>query len=447
MLRKTLKTMMAPLTAAALLSLVGCFDSGAETSSSSSADEMSLASDALYTLPSALQAADPSVESVEATAALAKSSDVSVEASGALEAYRLVPAYLHIAENAKEQVKQLIVSMAGQDWPDQWEGDNEEGYHIKTLGRDTTLDGETGLRFRSLTMSKEGEKVLFVSYFRNARGQFSGTFVWRSEGADSTRVAVHFNGRNAGVLGERMVVKVERPVGALENADAPTVVRVAAVRKGDRVAVSMISFHPTWEDVNGDGEQFWGEGAKVFGVRAVANTEKDVALIKVAFADTSVGKGELFQKHLLDDGSRLHAAERMREMMSANDTLNRLVWWSLANGKSLNSPAKSVSDGMQFLGFKTEKKPADLTVEDAVQAFVNSKDDILAGSDSELKSLYWAMVLKQPMLLRSGARIVGAGDIPSDFGLADTELSTDDVALPEVSDAFDATETEFPAED
>ena len=159
--------------------------------------------------------------------------------------------------------------MASEDWPDEWEGTDENGYFIRVTSKDTALDGDADLRFRSLSMKKEGEKVLYVSYFKNARNQFSGNFWWRSEGEDSLQVSVHFNGRHANVLGERMVVRVQRGLQALEDANAPSVVRVVAVRKGSRVAVSALSYHPTWEEP--DSTDFWVAGPRCVGVRAVAD--------------------------------------------------------------------------------------------------------------------------------------------------------------------------------
>lgn len=454
MKKQTLKV-LAPIALASLLSLTGCLgDSSGSESASSASPELEAAGDALYDLPSALQAASAQVDA----GALARSSVLSksgayavgdVEdsvAAEALEPYRLVPGFVHVAESAKQGLKTLITDMAAQEWPDEWEGTDDKGYFIRTVGKDTALDGESGLRFRSLSMSKNGEKVLHISYFKNARGQFSGTFVWRSEAEDSTQVMVRFNGRNAGVLGERMVVMVKRGLSALEDVNAPSVVRVVAVRKEARVALSAISYHPTWKEINANGDTFWDEGPKVFGMRAVANTDKDVALLKVAFADTLVLPGKLFQDYLLDDVTRKQAAVRMRELMTENDTLNKLVWWSLARGKSLHAAEANLADGLDFLSFTTSKLPADLTVEDANQAMQNSKQDILSGADRDLKNLYWAMTLKQPILLRSEARIVGAGTVAADFGLATDELANSDVELPELSDVTQSTEMEFPAD-
>ncbi len=148
----------------------------------------------------------------------------------------------------------------------------------------------------------------------------------------------------------------------------------------------------------------------------------------------------------LIDVTRKQAAVRMRELMTENDTLNKLVWWSLARGKSLHAAEANLADGLDFLSFTTSKLPADLTVEDAYQAMQNSKLDILSGADRDLKSLYWAMTLKQPILLRSEARIVGAGTVAADFGLATDELANSDVELPELTDVTQSTEMEFPAD-
>jgi hypothetical protein len=432
---------LAPLALASVLSLTGCLGDSSERDADAGSVELAAAGSALFELPSALQAVDPSVES----GALAKTSVLADSvAAEAMEPYRLVPGFVYVAESAKEGVKSLIADLAAQEWPDEWEGTNEDGYLIRTLGKDTALDGESDLRFRSLSMSKDGENVLYLSYFKNARGQFSGTFVWRSEAGDSTRVLVRFNGRNAQTLGERMVVMVRRGVSSLENVNAPSVVRVVAVRKEARVALSALTYHPTWQDA--DGGAFWGEGPKVFGVRAVANTEKDVALLKVAFADTLVKPGTLFQDYLLDDVTRSRAAVRMRALMTENDTLNKLVWWSLKRGKSLHAAEANVADGLDFLAFTTAKVPADLTEDDACQAMRNSKADILSGSDQELKGLYWSMTLEQPILLGSGARIVGAGSVAADFGLDEAELTDDSVELPELADVLDTTALEFPAQ-
>jgi len=431
---------------AAALLFAGCLGDGDGGSEVATKNELEAAGEALFDLPSSLHAADASVaEDALAKGALMKTAgmadSVAVEA---LEPYRLVPGYLHVAESAKLSLKSLLTDLAAEEWPEEWEGMTEQGYWVRTVARDSSLDGDSGLRFRSLAMSKEGEPVLWVSYFRNARGEFSGTFVWRSEGVDSTRVAVRFNGRNADLLGERLVVAMRRGVATLENVNAPASVRVVAVRKENRVALSAISYHPTWQDHDTNGVSFWGEGPKVFAVRAVANTDKDVALLKVAFADTSAVAGSLFTEHLLDNATRVRAAVHMRSLMMENDTLNRLVWWALDREKSLQAPQSNVADGLDFLAYTDARSPESLTAEEAWRVLSNSRSDILAGDDRGLKVLYWTMALRQPIFLASGARIVGAGSMGSGFGLEVSELESDAVELPDVSDALDASELEFP---
>ncbi len=420
----------------------------------SSATELQSAGATLFSLPSALQAETPTVEFSDKEI-LAKAGSLAkvavVTDSGfaeALEPYRLVPAYIYVAESAKENLKAFIESIASEEWPDTWEGTSESGYEVRTVGGDTTLDDETDIRFRSLTLSKEGQRVLYVSYFKNARNQYSGTFISRSEESDSTWVVIHFNGRNTGVAGERMIVAVKRGGEALENDNAPSAVRVVAVRKGSRIAASVISYHPYFHDEDSTGYSFWGEGPKLFAARTVADTAKNVALLKVAFADTSVRAGTLFTDYLLNDVALTRTTLYMQRLMTQNDTINRLVWWSLDRGKSLKAPESTLEDGLDFLAYTTTQVPTDLTDTNAYDVLQNSKTDILNGTDQDLKKLYWSINLEQPILLRAGARIVGAGPVDSsdNFGLITEDLETDDVELPEAADVLESTEFEFPEE-
>lgn len=444
-MNKSYKMPLLSLGLLASLGLVGCLGESTKSQASSEvSQEMEAAGRALFEIPSALQSANPSVVLSEAQGegALAKTAVVlDSSASEALEPYRWVPAYLHVAESAKQSLQQLISDMASEDWPEEWEGTDENGYFIQVASKDSTLDGESDLRFRSLSMKKDGQRVLWVSYFKNARNQFSGTFWWRSEGDDSLQVSVHFNERLAGDLGERMVVRVQRGLQALEDANAPSVVRVVAVRKGTRVAVSALSYHPTWEEP--DSSDFWVDGPRFVGVRAVADSEKDVALIKVAMADTLVRPGTLFKDYLLHDVMMRQATENMKRLMLRNDTLNQLVWWALDKGKSLHAAEANPLDGLDFLAYTGAREPQDLTVEQAYQVLQNSREHILAGNDQELKKLYWLVTIQQPIMLRSQARLVGAGDVAEGFGLVPADLESDDVELPEPSEVFVSEEPEF----
>ena len=433
----------------------GCGNTGDSASSDTGTSaDLKGAGSAFYSLPSALQAKNPTVDiSADGFTSNAKllakvSAGLDSGFATAMEPYRLVPAYIYVAESAKEQMKTLLDDIVAEDLPDNWEGVSDSGYRIRTVARDSSLSDEKNLRFRSLSMEKEGTAKLYASYFKNGRNQYSGSFLWHSEGPDSLWIAVHFNGRNSGVYGERLQVTVKRAASVLENDNAPTFVRVVSVRKNARVSASVISYHPVWHDEDSTGYSFWGAGPKIYAARAVADTAKNVALLKVAFADTAARAGTLFEDYLLDTVTKSRTTLALQRLMAGNDTLNRAVWWSLATGKSLYAPLSDSSSAADFLAYTAERQASDLTEEDAYQLMQNSNTDILSGSDRDLKKLYWAMTLEQPVLLRAGARIVGAGDVEEsdDFGLVTGDLETDDVALPEPTDVWDTTDFVFPEE-
>lgn len=331
--------------------------------------------------------------------------DTSFEAK-VVEPYKPALAYIHLANAVKNQVKAVVKNFESANIPEQVDT-TINGWHVISKTADTTVDGANQKIFK-VTFDSAGVKNLGLNYWKNARDQYRGNFYLRSsEGL----VALHFNNHNEALFGKRMVVVFHRPQEKLNAATDPSVLKVVAVRKNDKVWVSGASYHPTWKD---DGN-FWVAGPRLYGFKAAVNSVKDVGLFSVAFATPTEAKnGGLFQDSLLLDQA---VARQALPMVQANAGL--VTWINLVMGTSKAADQLTVAD-LQAFSRKALANPNTLT--------------------GEQKAFLALMAIPQPVVVKAGARIAGAvTDVQSDVDAAALQVSDLKAAEIETPDVTEIT--------
>lgn len=370
----------------------------------------------IFDLPSSVASTDASVELESNGLARVSVTDENAEIAQSLAGYAMVPAYVAIANEVKDSVRALIEKIAAADLPETYEGKWGE-LDVKLASADSLFDGETGKALR-LSLSKDGVKVMHLNYVKNARSQYRGSCYFKSQDADSTTFLMRFNSFNAGVLGKRLSLWVTRPNSVLEDAGAPSALRIRAVQtpKG-RVIISGVSYHPNFA-----GDEFWTEGAKVYGFRIVSNPEKDQAILRVAFADASeIEAANFFETHSMDKAVAKRAAEIWAKYMESNPQMANLVFYSIEKEKvtaELGDVEKVLA-----IGYKSERTIESFNADDLKKYLSLNSNEILTGTDSGSKGLYYHVMIKQPIFLKTNATIVGfEGQEPSEFSVESTEL-------------------------
>ncbi len=309
-----------------------CFSTNTEESSSGVIPETS---NLFYSLPESIASGNPSESLLvvdEGTAARVADGSA-LDSTSIFDAYRPVPAYIHLAQEAKDQVKAFIEELRSYDIPDEYD-DVKNGLHIESRTIDTTIIGSAQKFFViHISNADTEEEILKMNYWKNARGQYRGNFFYTERDPASENIGasihVHFNGHNEELYGKRMMVTFYQPEANLDDSNGSTVVKVWSRKKGNRVFATGVSYHPLFND------EFWGEGPKVYAFRSVVNTDKDRAVLRVAFADADSNLTDIFEKHPLDKMVINRFVQKYQEELDSNDSLAKAVAWSLENEKDL----------------------------------------------------------------------------------------------------------------
>lgn len=385
----------------------------------------------MFDLPSSISDDAPAVAVEGQKSALAKSgvavSNTTEEAS--LGFYKVVPVYTHFAMAIKDSVRALIEKLAVEDLPESYNGPWGD-YQVTLVSKDSTGPTDEGKVF-FLTLKKEDKTVLHLQYRKNSRDQYRGACYFKSEGLDSTAVLLRFNTFNEGTLGKRMTLWITRPESQLEKVGDPSVFRFRAVSTPNgRVVVSGASYHPTF-----DGDDFWLEGSKVYGFRAISNADKNQAVLRVAFADADSVDEDFFTKRALDKSVVDRATVIWKKAMVENDTIARAVLYSLEKKVTLKEILASPAHILAVWAFKSDRNIEDFTSAD-MEAYMDLNGaDIMAGNDEGMKILYFHVKVKQPIFLKADATIVGYDNtMPATFEMTGADLDQADLQAESAQD-------------
>jgi len=423
----------------ATLLLGACSQNNVTGSQTSSTASLKGVTAGMFDLPSSVANSNPSIQ-VASTTSLAKAAettatDTNLDSQG-LEAYKLVPVYIHIADAVKDSVRVLIEKFTAMNPPDSFSG-VWNGYDVRLASRDTTVLGES-LKFFWLTMKKDSVVVLHLQYARNGREQYRGSCYYHTETTDSTAFLLRFNNFNEGLLGARMVLWITKPKTQLNSTDDPNVIRVRAVRTpAGRILVSGVSLHPTFA---GDG--FWTTGPKVYGYQAVSNPIKDETVLRVAFANQADVGADFFTKYSLDKSVAARAAEILKDTMANNSALASLVFFSIDKNESLDTIS-----GANALTAMTYTSPthtvASFSAANLETYLTINTSNILAGNDVGMKHLLFLVKVKQPIFLSQNATIVGyAEKTPAGFSLDSSSITSEKVSAENAISLQDSTVTD-----
>jgi len=390
----------------------------------------------LFDLPSSVASSDASVEMEGTSLAKVASTEIDSGIEKGLEAYRVVPMYIQFADEVKDSVRALIENIAAADLPENYDGE-WDGLQVKIRSADSLFDGETG-KAMYLSMKKEGITVMNLHYIKNARSQYRGACYYKSQEADSTALLMRFNSFNAGVLGKRMTLWVKRPNSVLEDAGDPSVLRVRAVSApSGRIMVTGLSYHPNFAS-----DDFWTEGAKVYGFRIVANPEKEHAILRIAFANAAdiTDSARFFEDFSMDKSVAKRGAELWKASMETDPQIASLVYYSIDNNVAIEG--LSDIEKVVALGYQHGHELSTFSGEDLKKYLTLNSAEVLAG-DEDGKGFFFLVMVKQPIYLKANATIVGFEDqAPTEFSVKSSEVDSDKLIDEPLTDLEDAEITE-----
>jgi hypothetical protein len=408
------------------LVLTGCFGTESDSKSKQKSGVVPETSELIYDLPSAMASQNPA----QASGVLAKTNAETDESI--FDVYKPVPVYIWLAEQAKNQVKIFADELAKLDIPEKFYMVAEDGNIITSTTIDTTVLGAPQ-KFFKIKIEDPNEAELELGYWKNARDQYRGYFLYKAfAGKDSGMVAlVRFNGHNQEVLGKRMVVTLYQNPQNLENPGDPSVIRVAAVKKGDKVLVSGISYHPEFSD------ELFGEGERVYAFVAAANEARNVAVLKASLAPADVSLDELFTTYTLDNQVLIKGFEIFKTEAVKDADLEKLVLWSFENNTNISA---FINDA-DYETYVPSIQIADLSLDQFKTWLVNNKQDILNGDDEGFKQFLIFVSITQPIYFQADALMVGdqLNNPGEDFGISALDLDDEDLTImaPEAAVSFD----------
>jgi hypothetical protein len=378
---------------------------------------------ALFDLPSSLQDSAPQVQVQTATAPLARiaaGSDPETDQDkiDAFKPYLAVPAYIHLAEEAKRTVQSFIHDLSKQELPPDWEGQVDSLY-IKTRVIDTTI-GDIACQYYKLVGTRNDTTIISLKFLRSDSGQYRGHFFLYNVADHHIRIRVDFDGIKTG--GEqRMTVNLRRDSIALPDQNDPTIIRVRAIKRTNgKIVVTGSSYHPTFAD------EFWGESPKIYGFQAVSHPEKDRTVLRVAFADADSVDDHFFTKYSLDQAILNRVTAALRQDMKDSSTKAKLIFFCLDSNIAANK-VFTAEYYSSFINYTPTRTPDDFTPADLEKFLDLNRESILNRQDDMggLRGLYFLVKIKQPLFLIDGARIVGAGPdgAPAGFPLSPTSIT------------------------
>jgi len=389
------------------------------------------ANTALFDLPTSIAAEQPEVampvDGLGRIAATTLDSDLK-EAFGA---YLAVPIFIRLAEDAKEEVRKLVIEFSKLDLPAEWEGVVDDSLYAITRTRDTVVEGKT-MRWYALWATQKGELRLSLRFLRDSSDRYRGVFYMANPEDYHARVRVEFDQiRNDGQL---LRVDYQRDSSGLEKQSDPTLIRIRALqRSAERMVVSGYSYHPAYND------EFWGKGARIYGFRSVTASASDKSLLRVGFARVDSLDGDFFETHSLDKEVLARSTESFRQTMIDSAGMDKLVYFSLDSNLTAN---EVLNDRLlQLIAYVPTRTPQDFTSADLMKFLALNRADILDGSSklAGLRGLYLLVHIQQPLFLNAQATVVAAGDsiAPADFPLEPTVMDEEDYGEDSAEDLVD----------
>ena len=381
------------------------------------------AREALFDLPSSVQAAQPSVQADSGVVALAKTLALTLDAQEreAFGPYLAVPVYIHIAETAKQSVQQFIEDLATKNLPPHWQG-KVDSLDITTLLVDSTIEGRAAT-YCSVKAERNGDLRLRLTFFRTDSAQYQGSFYLSEPAKDSSRIRVRFN--SIGTGGEsRMSVMFQRSPLNMEKVNDPTLLRVQAIKRANgRMVITGASYHPAFVD------SFWGNGPKVYGFQAVSDPSLDRSVLRIAFADADSVDSTFYTSHSLDKGVLHHATLSLRKTMHDSTSWTKVIYFCLDSGLSIQEAM--ATHFRELYAYVPTRTADDFRDADLERYLDLNQADILArkpGTEG-LRGLYLMIKIKPPIFLARNATIVGAGlaGLPTGFPLPATAIEDESV--------------------
>jgi len=412
----TIKKLLSGLAVTSMIFLSACGENGTEVEQSQNI--IPQADQILFELPSSVQA--------QTSGALAKDD---ADDSGVLDSvynmYRPIPMMIGLANETKNNIADLITELRSYEI----EGDltfEENGQLFEIMARDTSILGYEQELF-DIRVSKEDTTLLRLYYWKNARDQFRGSCYFRStEGEEAGNEGIiHFNNHNKEAFGSRLEIAFRVPEEKItgDKINDPSVIRMAAVKKGSKVFITGLSYHPNFSAPDG----FWEAEPKIYSYVAVADAEDDVAVMKVGFAPATASRSELMTTYALDKQILLRATETFKTFLQSEEMGTRAALWSIENEKSfVEYYAMSAED---TAAYTPEISVEELTPED-LQTFIRANWlVIMAGDDQGAKEFAILVTMKQPIYFSAGNVLSGTGWVmPENWSDA---VSEDDFSAPE----------------
>lgn len=378
------------------------------------------ANSALFDLPTSIAAEQPEVAlPVEGLARMAATT-LDADLKEAFGAYLAVPIFIRLAENAKEEVRKLVIEYSKLDLPEHWEGEVEDSLYAITRTKDTVVDGKT-MRWYALWTTQNGELRLSLRFLRDDTDRYRGVFYMANPEDFHARVRVEFDQIRSD--GQLLRVDYQRDSSGLEKKNDPTLIRIRALQRNEnRMVVSGYSYHPAYED------EFWGKGARIYGFRSVTASATDKSLLRVGFARVDSLDGEFFVDHSLDQEVLARSTESFRQTMIDSAGMDKLVYFSLDSNLTANEVLNNRL--LQLIAYVPTRTPQDFTSADLLKFLELNRADILNGNSklAGLRGLYLLVHIKQPLFLNAQATVVAAGDsaAPVDFPLAPVVMDEED---------------------
>ena len=430
--------------------LTGCEDllSGIKTQSGNT-QALAELEEELFDVPSSIASA----EFQNSVAYLGKVADTYPESNGIYDAYKPIPAYVHFANEAKNNVKAFIHELQKYDIPDNIvieEGETK----IVASSMDTTILGAPQEFFR-IRIFKSEKLALHLNYWKNARGQYRGNFYYyetEKPGEIGNAVFIHYNGHNNGIQGKRMVVTFYQTLENMKEPNDPQIIRMYLAKKGGKVYTTGASYHPTFSDE----DNFWEPRKYIYLFRAAANIETDKAVLKAAFLPVDSLRTGAIDDFSIDKMILMQLYKNMQtdpatgELKSENELrgMRQVIRWSLETGRAFDETDTTLISEI-FEEFEPQiGLDVEITVEEFRQYLLNHKDLFIQRNIPEELDLLRFISLRQPIFLSKDGDIRGSSydrDVNGqDFGIEPAELEelTDELFDPMDAIDFDPSEEE-----
>lgn len=331
----------------------------------------------------------PTVDSAEVDLPVTHYSSDDVDLT---DAYLPVTEYIYHAEKAKKAIADFVRKISTWEIPENGET-NFENWVITTRSSDSLFDA-LSVRFHSVIISQNSQVVLYLNYFRNARGEYRGNFFYNSIENPGAIVLVRYNGFNADVLGQRTAVIYHNPVENVQGND-PSVVRIRTVKRDGLVSVRGFSYHPLFEDA------FFGVGPHVYAFNAVASLDRDNAVLRVAFVPTSSQSLDVFQEYSLDRVTLRRGFNMFRDTLLNNELFARAFLWSIETEQAIDE-----SRYAEIALYTPEGTIDDVDADDLIDFL--ELNPALVANDPNLQHFYEFVNTRQAIVLSANGTFVGA---------------------------------------